>query len=354
MQSHGDHMARTADRECSSCTRGAEGLGRRAFLNLLAATVSSGVVPPPARAQQPATPVIGFVSPRSPEQSANYLTAFRRGLGEAGYAEGRNIRIEYRFANDRLDRVPELVADLVQRRVAVIAAPSGLAAAIAAKASSIAVPLVFSTAGDPIRAGVVASLNRPGGNITGVTDLGTELGAKQLGLLNELLPAAARFALLVNPTSPLAEPMAIDVRAAAAAIGRQIEVLTASTARDIDAAFARLLQSRADALLVVADAFFAARRVHLINLTVRHGMPVMFPYREDAQAGALMSYGPSVAERDRQMGIYTGRILKGEKPADLPVLQAVKFDFVVNLQTARTLGVEIPTNLLARADEVIE
>jgi putative ABC transport system substrate-binding protein len=325
-------------------------LKRREFITLIG---GAATWPFAARAQQPVMPVIGYISPSTPEENANVVAAFRKGLAETGYVEGRNVRIEYRWANG-LERVPELVADLVSLRVAVMFAPSGILSALAAKSSNTTIPVVFSTGGDPVRAGVVASLNRPGGNITGIVDLNMELAAKHVGLLHELLPQAGRFAALVNPTSPLAEPTITDVQSATSAIGQQIEILNASSSRDIDAAFTSLKQRRADALLISSDAFFVRRRVQLANLAVRHAVPVIYPFREFAEVGGLMSYGSSLAERDRQAGIYVGRILKGEKPANLPVIQAVKFEFVVNLQTARMLGIDIPTNLLARADEVIE
>jgi putative tryptophan/tyrosine transport system substrate-binding protein len=325
-------------------------MNRRDFITLLG---GAAAWPLAARAQQLAIPVVGYISPATPEENANLTAAFRKGLAEAGYVEGRNVQIEYRWANG-LERVPELVADLVSLRVAVIFAPAGILAALAAKAANTTIPLVFSTGGDPVRAGVVASLNRPGGNITGIVDLTMELAAKHVGLLRELLPRSGRFAVLVNPTSPLAEPTITDVHRAASAIGQEIEILNASSSRDIDAAFASLKQRGIDALLISSDAFFNRRRVQLATLAVRFAVPVIYPFREFAEVGGLLSYGSSLVERDRQAGIYVGRILKGEKPANLPVIQAVKFEFVVNLQTARILGIDIPTNLLARADEVIE
>jgi putative ABC transport system substrate-binding protein len=327
-------------------------LRRREFITLLGGAAASW--PLIARAQQASMPVVGYLYSGSLEPSAHLVAAFRTGLGETGYIEGQNVAIEYRYAQNENDRLPELAADLVRRRVAVLVAPGSTPAALAAKAATATVPVVFSGGGDPVQAGLVASLNRPGGNVTGVTTMSVELGAKRLGLLHELLPAAARFAVLVNPNSPLTEPFVTDVRAAASGIGRQIEVLTASTNRDIDAAFASFVQKQADALLVTPDALFLNRRVQLVTLAARQAVPTIYPVREDAAAGGLMSYGSNFADLFRQTGIYAGRVLKGEKPADLPILRATKFEFVINLQTAKTLGIEIPTTLLARADEVIE
>jgi putative ABC transport system substrate-binding protein len=325
---------------------------RREFITLLGGAASW---PLAARAQQAALPVIGFLSAGTQEAFAHLMAAFRRGLKEAGFAEGENVTIEYRWGNNENNRLPELAADLVRRRVAVIVTPVSTAAALAAKATTTTIPIVFSAGTDPVQAGLVASLNRPGGNLTGVHFLAAALGAKRLGLLHELRPGAERFCLLVNPNNPVAtEAVTKDVTAAAAVIGRQIEVVTAGSYRDIDAAFAALVQKRADALLVVADTLFMTRRVQLATLATRHLVPAIYPWREFAEVGGLMSYGPSQADRFRQVGLYTGRILKGEKPADLPVMQATTFELVINLQTARALGLEVPATLLARADEVIE
>lgn len=348
-------MACTADGERHEYTPGASGLGRRAFVTgLVALTSALALWPTVLCAQQPALPVIGYVSPRSPETSAPFMAAFHKGLAETGYVEGRNVRIEYRWAHGRLDRMRELVADVISRPVAVIVAPVGIATALAAKSLGTTVPLVFNTSGDPVRAGVVASLNRPGDNITGVVDLRAELGAKQLGLLRELLPRARHVPVLVNPTSPLAEPTIKDVGSAAATVGWRMDVLNASTIGEIDAAFANVVQLRADAMLVSADASLIGRRDQLLALAASHAVPMMFGSRDDAQAGALISYGSSMAERERQTGIYAGRILKGEKPADLPVMLAARFELVINLKTARTLGLTIPNTLLVAADEVLE
>ena len=272
-----------------------------------------------------------------------------------GYFEGQNVAIEYRWAEGRYDRFPELVAQLVRRQVSVIVTPGSPVATYAAKAATSAIPIVFGVGGDPVKLGLVASLARPGGNVTGVNFFITELAAKRLGLLRELLPTATRIAVLVNPANPTtAESMVKDLQAAAESLGLQVHALHASTIREIDAAFASFVRERGDALLTAGDGFFNSRRVQLAMLTIRHAVPVAFSAREYAEAGGLMSYGTSFADTDRQMGIYAGRILKGAKPADLPVVQSSKFEFVINLQAARMLGVDVPPTLLARADEVIE
>jgi putative ABC transport system substrate-binding protein len=297
-------------------------------------------------------PVVGFLYGGSPEPFANQVAAFRKGLGEAGYVEGRNVAIEYRFAHYDNARLPELAADLVRRRVTVIATPASQTAALAAKAATTTIPIVFSIGNDPVQVGLVASLNRPGGNVTGIVSMNSELGAKRLGLLHEFIPGAARFAVLVSPTA-LSTTIA-DLQAAASAIGRPIEFLAAGTNRDIDAAFASLAQKPVDALLVSPGPLFDNRRVQLVALAAHHRLPTIDPFREHVEIGGLMSYGSSAADRDRQVGVYVGRILKGDKPADLPVMRAVKFEFVLNLQTAKTLGLQVPPTLLAQADEVIE
>jgi putative ABC transport system substrate-binding protein len=325
---------------------------RRDFISLLGSAVATW--PIAARAQQPAMPVIGFLRAGSAEATVHLLTAFRQGLKESGYVEGQNVAIEYRWAEGQNARLPELAADLVRRQVAVIVTPGGTAAAIAAKGTTTTIPIVFSMGADPVKAGLVAGFNRPGGNITGVSSMTGKLGAKQLGLLHELLPRAAHFAVLVNPNNPLAEPLNRDVQAAALAIGRQIEVLTASTNRDIDAVFAGLVQKRVDALLVGSDPLFESRRVQFVTLATHHKVPAIYFAREFAEVGGLMSYAASQTDMYRQVGVYTGRILKGEKPADLPVWRATKLEFVINLLTARVLGIDVPPMLLARADEVIE
>jgi putative ABC transport system substrate-binding protein len=322
---------------------------RRKFIGLLG---TASMWPLAARAQQP---VIGFLSARPPGIDVRLVAAFRKGLAETGYVEGRNVAIEYRWAEGQYDRLSGLAADLVRRRVTVIVAPGSTPAALAAKAASTTIPIVFSIGGDPVQVGLVASLNRPGGNVTGVTDMAAELAAKQLGLLHELLPTAARFGVLINPNNPNNNEFVIrDTRAAATAIGRQIEILTASTNRDIDDVFAILAQKRVDALLIGPDALFTGRRVQLATATVRYAVPAIYFDRVLAEAGMLMSYGSSNTDRDRLVGMYVGRILKGEKPADLPVLRPTKFELVINLQTAKLLGIDVPQTLLTQADEVIE
>ena len=308
-----------------------------------------------ARAQQSAMLVIGYLEAGSPEASANLVAAFRKGLSEVGYVEGHNVAIEFRWAHNENDRLPDLAADLVHRRVDVIVTPVSTLAAFAAKAATTTIPIVFGTGADPVRAGLVASLSRPGGNVTGANTMSLELMPKRLGLLNELLPGAARFAVLINPSNPFsAEPAMTDVRAAAVGLRQQIEVFTASSNRDIDTTFATLAQKRADAVVFTPDALFDSRRVQLATLAARHQIPALHWKREFAEVGGLMSYGSNVADVIRQTGIYTGRVLKGEKPADLPVLLPTKFEFVINVQTAKILDLKIPTALLARADEVIE
>jgi putative ABC transport system substrate-binding protein len=325
---------------------------RRQFISLLGS--AAAVWPLAARAQQAALPVVGFVYPSVPELSAGIVAAFRKGLNETGFVEGRNVTIEFRFGYNDIAQLPKLAADLVDRRVAVIATPGSTPSALAAKAATATIPIVFGIGPDPVEIGLVASLNRPGGNITGITSMNAELGAKRLGLLHELLPSAVRFAVLVNPNNRNAEPLTRDAQATASAIGREIEIFAASSAREIDAAFVSLLQKRADALLVSPDPLFGSRRVQLVTLATHHRLPTIYSFRENVEIGGLMNYGSSAAERDRQVGIYAGRILKGEKPADLPVIRADKFEFVINLQTARVLGLDVSPTLLALADEVIE
>jgi putative ABC transport system substrate-binding protein len=281
------------------------------------------------------------------------LPAFRQGIRETGYVEGQNVAIEYRWAQDQYDRLPDLAADLVRSQVTVIAAHD-TPSAIVAKAATTTIPIVFASGGDPVKLGLVASLNRPGGNVTGITFILAELGAKHLGLLHELQPGAVRVGVLVDPNFPLTESFVADVRAAASSIRKQIEVLEAPTGRDIDMAFARLAQKPTDALLVAPSPFLNNRRVQLVTLAAYHRVPAIYPQREAAEAGGLMSYGTSLSDAYRQAGVYTGRILKGEKPVDLPVIQSSKFEFVINLNTAKAIGLEIPSSVLARADEVIE
>jgi putative ABC transport system substrate-binding protein len=306
-----------------------------------------------ARAQQPAMPVIGFLNSASPEGYSPFVTAFRQGLREAGYVEGQNATIEYRWAEGQYDQLPALAADLVRRNVTVIAATS-TPAARAAKAATSTVPIVFTTGDDPIKLGLVASLSRPGGNATGVSSLLAELGSKQLGLLRQLIPGITAIAALMNPNFPGIERQLRDVEAAASTLGLQLTVLSASSEREIDAAFATMAQKGSGALLVGPDPFINARRDQIVALAARHAIPAIYPVREFAVAGGLMSYGSDFADSYRQAGIYTGRIVRGEKPADLPVQRSTKFEFVINMQTARALGLEVPLGLTAGADEVIE
>jgi putative tryptophan/tyrosine transport system substrate-binding protein len=325
---------------------------RREFM---AAIGGSAAWPIVARAQQRAMPVIGFLFNGVPESTTNVRAraAFRKGLSETGFIEGRNVTIEYLFANNANDRLPEVVADLVRRGVTVIGA-SGLAAALAAKAATATIPIVFRTGNDPVQYGLAASFNRPGGNVTGVNDIGEDLGAKRLGLLHELLPGASRFAALVDPTSPATESMVAEVAAAASAIGRSIEVVTASTNREIDTAFASLVQKRIDALWVGTAVLFFNRRLKLTTLAAYHRLPAIYPTRGSVEVGGLMSYGTDIVDSFYQVGVYAGRILNGEKPSDLPVTRPTKFEFVINLKTAKALGIEVPQTLLVAADEVIE
>ncbi len=323
---------------------------RRAFITLLG---GAAAWPLAARAQQPAMPVIGFLSSSALADRARYLTAFRQGIRETGYVEGQNVAIEYRWAQDQYDRLPDLAADLVRSQVTVIAAHD-TPSAIVAKAATTTIPIVFASGGDPVKLGLVTSLNRPGGNVTGITFILAELGAKQLGLLHELQPGAVRVAVLVDPNFPLIESFVSDVQAAASSIRKQIEVLEAPTGRDVDMAFARLAQKPTDALLVAPSPLLNNRRVQLVTLAAYHRVPAIYPQREAAEAGGLMSYGTSLSDAYRQAGVYTGRILKGEKPVDLPVIQSSKFEFVINLNTAKAFGLSFPPGLLAIADQVIE
>ena len=324
---------------------------RRQLITLLGGATAGW--PLAARAQQQPAAVIGFLSGSTLADRARYLTAFQQGVRETGYVEGQNVAIEYRWAQDQYDRLPDLAADLVRSQVAVIAAQD-TRSAIVAKAATTTIPIVFVSGGDPVKLGLVPSLSRPGGNVTGVTLVVVDLGAKRLGLLHELQPEAVRVGVLVDPNFVLTRSFVSDVQAAALSIGKQIEVLEAPTGRDIDTAFAGLAQKPIDALLVGPGPLLNNRRVQLVTLAAYHRVPAIYSLRETTEAGGLMSYGTSLTDACRQAGVYAGRILKGEKPADLPVIQSTKFEFVINLNTAKAFGLSFPPGLLARADEVIE
>jgi len=326
---------------------------RREFITLLGGAAAAW--PLAARGQQPTMPVIGFLGSSSAQVSVKNLEAFRKGLSETGYVEGRNVAIEFRWTGGREDRMPELAADLVRRQVAVIAAPASTAGALAAKAATSSIPIVFSTAADPVSLGLVASLNRPGGNATGVMSLNVELTAKRLGLLRELAPQATRFVALVNRDAVMTEAIIKDVHASTPTLGFPVEILYADNSdRGIEAAFANLSQKLGAAVLINVDTFFFTRRALIVTLAARHALPTVYFRREFAELGGLVSYGTSVDNIHELIGVYTGRVLKGEKPADLPVAQPTKFDLVINLVTARALGLEVAPTLLAIADEVIE
>ena len=325
-------------------------IGRREFMTMLGGATAAW--PLAARAQQSAMPVVGFVNAGSSD--ALLAAAFRKGLNEAGYVEGQNVAVEYHWLEGKFDRLPTLMADLARRRVAVIATPAGNHATQVAKAATTAIPIVFGVSEDPVKLGLVGSLARPGGNLTGINFFGTELTTKRLALLHELVPKAVRIAVLANPANSATESALRDIPEAARAMGLQIQVLNASTAREIDGAFASFSREPPDALFVSGDGLFTSRRVQLVQLATFHKVPTTFANRDFAEIGGLMSYGANVADAWRQAGVYVGRILKGTRPADLPVVQASKFELVINTQTARMFGLDIPPMLLARADEVIE
>jgi putative tryptophan/tyrosine transport system substrate-binding protein len=321
---------------------------RREFI----AGLGTAVWPLPARSQVAALPVVGFIAAAAADV---FVRAFRKGLGEIGYAEDRNVTVEYRWLEGQYDQIPALAAEFVRRRVAVIATPGHRDAAIAAKAATASIPIVFGVPEDPVKLGLVASLARPGGNATGINFFSAELVGKRLGLLHQLVPKAVRVAVLVNPVNTTTTETTLrDVREAARTIGLQLQILNASTNREIDSAFAALAREKADALFVAGDGLFTSRRVQLATLATRDRIPAIFSTREIAASGGLMSYGTDFADMFRHVGVYTGNVLKGAKPADLPVVQSTKFEFVINAQTARALGIEVPPTLLAIADEVIE
>jgi putative tryptophan/tyrosine transport system substrate-binding protein len=324
---------------------------RREFI---AGLGGAAVLPLAARAQQPAMPVIGYLDPGSAEQNGGAAAAFRKGLGEIGYVDARNVKIEYRWAETHYDRLPELAADLVRRQVAVIAATNGIPAALAAKAATTTIPIVFYVGVDPVAFGIVASLSRPGGNITGVTGLGTDLGAKRLQLLHSLRPTATLFAVLVNPGNSASVTQSRGVQAAASTLGLQLHVAHASTDRDLETVFSTLAKLGAAGLVIGADGFFNSRFELFASLALRYAVPTIYQYRGFVAAGGLLSYGGSIEDQYRIVGGYVGRILKGEKPADLPVQQSTTVELKINLKTAKALGLTVPETLLATADEVIE
>jgi putative ABC transport system substrate-binding protein len=341
--------------DSAECRRGNRMIKRRQFIAGLGGTVAAW--PLTARSQQAAMPAVGALFAGSPEQTAARVAAFRGGLSETGYVEGRNVTIEYRWANLNLDRLPELAADLVRRRVAVLAAPDGAGAALAAKTATATIPIVFGTSSDPVQVGLVASLARPGGNLTGITNMNTDLAGKRLGLLHELLPQATRFAVLVMSSDDIAggpRRTSEELRSAVSNIGGQIEVLAADNSGEIEAAFADLVRKRIQGLVIAPDPLFASRMVQIVTLATRHAVVAIYPTRMYAEAGGLMSYGADFTDLYRQVGIYSGRVLKGEKPGDIPILRATKFELVINLATARAFELTVPSTLLAIADAVIE
>jgi ABC-type uncharacterized transport system substrate-binding protein len=326
-------------------------LKRREFFSLLGASAAWPLV---ARAQQQPMPLIGYLSARSREDTSHLIAAFQRGLAETGYIEGQNVAIEYRFALGQYDRLPMMAAEFVRRPVDVIATTGGEPAALAAKAATSSVPIVFTVGSDPVKQGLAASFNRPGGNATGIALLTNQLEPKRLGLLRDMVPNASTFGFLVNPSFPASEDQISDMQDAARAMNQPIQVLRANTDPEVDAAFKTVMQQRIPALVVAASPFFDTRRDVLVELAKRHAVPTIYHFREFVDAGGLMSYGVSFSDAYRQVGIYTGRVLKGAKPAELPVIQTTKFELVINLKTARALGVKISDNLLTLADEVIE
>src|SRR5262245_37372684 len=336
----------------SGCRAVRTHMKRREFITLIG---GAAAWPLAAHAQQAPTPVIGHLNPHPPDGQTGRLRAFRQGLKEAGYVEGENVAIEYRWAEGQFDRLPALAAELVRRQVSVIVATGGPASGMAAKAATTTIPIVFNVNEDPVRLGLVASLARPGGNLTGINFLQSELAAKRLGLLRELVPGAARVAVLVNPANATtAETTLREAQAAARAMGLQVQVLNASTSREINLAFASLARARPDVLFVGGDGFFVSRRVQLVNLASRHLVPAIYDARQFPEVGGLMSYGTNIEDAWRQVGVYAGRVLKGAKPADLPVVQSSKFELVINAETARMLELTMPPTLLSVADEVIE
>jgi putative ABC transport system substrate-binding protein len=326
---------------------------RRTFITLLGGTAVAW--PLAARAQQPAIPVIGFVDAGSAVASAQYAAAFRQGLNEAGYTDGRNVTVEYHWLEGRYDRLPGVIADLVSRRVAVIATPASIPASLAAKAATSTIPIAFGVGEDPVKLGLVANFARPGGNATGINFFVSEAVPKRLGLLRDLVPGAKRVAVIINPSNvATAEVTSKEVQKAAGDFGLQMQILNATSSDEINAAFAAISRERAEALFIAPDGFFSSRRVQLAILAARNGVPAAYPSRYFVEAGGLMSYGTDIADSFRQVGIYAGKVLSGVKPADLPVMQSTKFEFVLNLQTAKALGLDVPSGLLLAADEVIE
>jgi putative tryptophan/tyrosine transport system substrate-binding protein len=324
---------------------------RREFITLLG---GAAAWPLAARAQHPAMPVIGFMSSRSPDDSTHLVAAFRQGLHEAGFVEGQSVGVEYRWAQGQYERLGPIAGELVRRNVAVLVAMGGVPSALAAKAATASIPIVFSVGADPVKLGLVSSMNRPGGNLTGVSVLSTELETKRLGLLHELVPKASLFGVLINPSNLPSVAQARDVEEAARSIGRRVQIIAASSQPELEAAFAALVRQRADALLVGADPFFDTQRDRIVAFAAQQRLPALYQFREYALAGGLTSYGISLPDGYRQVGVYAGRILKGDRPANLPIVQPTKFEFVINLKAAKALGLEVPPMLLARADEVIE